>query len=112
MADIQSQQQMEKIIAQDAVAKRSLQEIQAEQEFQEWWDKESARIQGEEAAAARDAKPLGKSGGSRGGRRRGGGGAKKSSLDANKPPPTTDAGPSGSGGQSRVGGRGKEKTSS
>ncbi|KAK1020232.1 hypothetical protein LTR33_019123, partial [Friedmanniomyces endolithicus] len=28
-----------------AVAKRDLSEIQAEQEFQEWWEKESARVQ-------------------------------------------------------------------
>ena len=108
MADIQSQQQMEKIIAQDAVAKRSLQEIQAEQEFQEWWDKESARIQGEEAA--RDAKPQAKSGGSRGGRRRSGG-AKKSSAGPSTSP-STNAGPSGSGDQHRDRGRGKGKASS
>lgn len=45
MSDIVAQQQLEKQIIKDAVAKRDLQEIQAEQEFQEWWNKESARVQ-------------------------------------------------------------------
>jgi hypothetical protein len=42
MADILSQQQTEKDIIKEAVAKRSLQEIQEEQAFQEWWDQEEA----------------------------------------------------------------------
>ncbi|KAK0270469.1 hypothetical protein LTR35_004280 [Friedmanniomyces endolithicus] len=48
-----------------AVAKRDLSEIQAEQEFQEWWEKESARVQEAEMESAT-------TGGSGGG---GGGGA-------------------------------------
>ncbi|KAG8629407.1 hypothetical protein KVT40_003272 [Elsinoe batatas] len=47
MADILNQQQTEKdIIAKvkEDNAKRSLQDIQAEQEFQEWWDKEERRL--------------------------------------------------------------------
>ncbi|KAL8913049.1 MAG: hypothetical protein Q9172_007373, partial [Xanthocarpia lactea] len=40
MADILSQQQAEKDVFKEAVAKRSLQEIQEEQAFQEWWDQE------------------------------------------------------------------------
>ncbi|KAL8884510.1 MAG: hypothetical protein Q9215_007459, partial [Flavoplaca cf. flavocitrina] len=40
MADILSQQQTEKDVFKEAVAKRSLQEIQEEQAFQEWWDQE------------------------------------------------------------------------
>ena len=44
MTDILSQQQTEKQIIKDASAKRSLQEIQQEQAFQEWWDQESAKM--------------------------------------------------------------------
>ena len=55
MADILSQQQTEKDIIKEAVAKRSLQEIQDEQAFQEWWDQEEAatraRLLEEETAA-------------------------------------------------------------
>lgn len=41
------QQQTEKDeIREAATAKHNLQEIQQEQEFQEWWDKESKRVQG------------------------------------------------------------------
>ena len=49
MSDIVSQQQMEKNAIKEAVAKRNLQEIQEEQAFQEWWDEESRRVQGETA---------------------------------------------------------------
>lgn len=52
MADILAQQQFEKVSVRENLSKRSLQEIQQEQEFQEWWDKESQRVQEEEAAAA------------------------------------------------------------
>ncbi|GAP87053.1 putative BTB POZ domain-containing protein [Rosellinia necatrix] len=48
-ADIIGQQQREQQNHREAVAKRSLQEIQQEQEFQEWWDQESRRTQEEEA---------------------------------------------------------------
>ncbi|RMZ77228.1 hypothetical protein DV738_g4474, partial [Chaetothyriales sp. CBS 135597] len=51
MVEILSQQHLEKACLKEAAAKRSLQEIQQEQEFQEWWDKESARVQQEEAQA-------------------------------------------------------------
>jgi hypothetical protein len=50
MADIIGQQKLEQDIIKEAVAKRSLQEIQEEQAFQEWWDQESRRAQEEEAA--------------------------------------------------------------
>ncbi|KAL9069938.1 MAG: hypothetical protein Q9157_005993, partial [Trypethelium eluteriae] len=44
MAEIVLQQQAEKdTIREASTAKRSLQEIQQEQEFQEWWDKESRK---------------------------------------------------------------------
>lgn len=47
LAAILMQQQTEKDeIHEAATAKHNLQEIQAEQEFQEWWDKESRRVQG------------------------------------------------------------------
>nr|POE53515.1 btb/poz domain-containing protein 1 [Quercus suber] len=52
MSEIVAQQQLEKDIVRDAVAKRDLQEIQAEQEFQEWWEKESARVQEAEKSQA------------------------------------------------------------
>ncbi|KAH8816180.1 hypothetical protein F5884DRAFT_852632 [Xylogone sp. PMI_703] len=85
MADIMGQQRREQEIYKEAVAKKSLQEIQEEQAFQEWWDQESKRTQEEEAARARTAASAGArsgkgSGGGRGrgdrgsaGRRRGGG---------------------------------------
>ncbi|EFX04249.1 btb/poz-like protein [Grosmannia clavigera kw1407] len=47
MADIIVQQQLEQESMREAVAKRSLQEIQQEQAFQEWWDQESRRAQEE-----------------------------------------------------------------
>ncbi|KAE8354689.1 hypothetical protein BDV28DRAFT_74539 [Aspergillus coremiiformis] len=47
LATILMQQQTEKdILREAATAKHNLQDIQQEQEFQEWWDKESRRIQG------------------------------------------------------------------
>ena len=49
MSDIVSQQQLEKNAIKEAAAKRNLQEIQEEQAFQEWWDEESRRVQGETA---------------------------------------------------------------
>lgn len=48
MTDILSQQQAEKAFQQGGGEKRSLADIQAEQAFQEWWEKESARVQNEE----------------------------------------------------------------
>jgi hypothetical protein len=53
LASILLQQQTEKDeIREAASAKHKLQDIQAEQEFQEWWDKESKRVMEAEAAAA------------------------------------------------------------
>lgn len=48
LADIIGQQQREQESVKEAVAKRSLQEIQQEQAFQDWWDQESRRVQEEE----------------------------------------------------------------
>lgn len=50
MSDILEQQQTEKDIFREAVAKRNLQEIQEEQAFQEWWDAESRKVRSEEAS--------------------------------------------------------------
>ncbi|OHW96023.1 BTB/POZ domain-containing protein [Colletotrichum incanum] len=49
LQDIIGQQKREQEIVKEAVAKRSMQEIQQEQEFQEWWDQETRRVQEEEA---------------------------------------------------------------
>lgn len=78
MQEILDQQQREKDIIREArEAKRNLQDIQAEQEFQEWWDREAARMKEDEEFARlvgegkepKEAKG-GKSGG-RGGKRSG-----------------------------------------
>jgi hypothetical protein len=69
MADIIGQQRREQEVIKEAVAKKSLQEIQEEQAFQEWWDQESKRAQEEEAAKAKG--PA--SGSGRGGKSGGGG---------------------------------------
>jgi len=82
LADILTQQQLEKDVIKEAVAKRSLQEIQEEQAFQEWWDQEEAatkaRLQREEVAAKGNHTPgkSGKSGRGGVGRGRGRGGGR------------------------------------
>ncbi|KAK8146643.1 hypothetical protein G3M48_002780 [Beauveria asiatica] len=76
LADIIGQQKREQELVKEAVAKRSLQEIQQEQAFQEWWDQESRRAQQEEAQrSVRLAKERGDGGNKRGRRSRGGGSA-------------------------------------
>ena len=70
MTDILSQQQTEKQLIRDIMEgrnKRSLEEIQTEQAFQEWWDKERRKVQEEEEEAAAG---KGKGKGKRGGRAR------------------------------------------
>ena len=52
ISDILTQQQAEKEMIRDATAKRSLQEIQTEQEFQEWWDQESKKMMEQQDAMA------------------------------------------------------------
>ncbi|MCJ1392894.1 hypothetical protein MMC18_005766 [Xylographa bjoerkii] len=79
MADILSQQQTEKDVIKEAAAKRSLQEIQEEQAFQEWWNQEEAATRArliEEEAAVKTASGNNSRGGKsgRGGRGRGRGG--------------------------------------
>jgi hypothetical protein len=69
MSDIIGQQRREQEVIREAVAKRSLQEIQEEQAFQEWWDQESRRAQKEEAARTRNVVSGSGSGGKNGGGR-------------------------------------------
>lgn len=72
MSEIVAHQMAEKDLIKEAAAKRDLQEIQAEQEFQMWWEAESARVQeAEQRAAAGPTKGTKKSR-PRGGRGRGG----------------------------------------
>ncbi|GAB1203102.1 hypothetical protein APSETT445_001728 [Aspergillus pseudonomiae] len=99
LATILMQQQTEKDeIREAATAKHNLQDIQAEQEFQEWWDKESRRIQGlppvDHKENERDG-PSGRSGRGKGGhgqgqqrKRRGGGGGGKGSGNTSTPAPS------------------------
>ncbi|OQO13277.1 hypothetical protein B0A48_01505 [Cryoendolithus antarcticus] len=82
MQDILDQQQLEKDAIKEAAAKRDLQEIQAEQEFQEWWDKESRRIQEAEAGPSAPAKNArGKGGRGRGGAAMGARGSSRGERD-------------------------------
>ena len=117
MADILSQQQAEKTAIREAtISKRSLQEIQQEQEFQEWWDMESRKVMEEErkkdVQARRDQR------GARGGRGKGkkgrGGGNNTSSSapgeekDRNSGSGSTERGAHrGEKGPSRSRGKGK-----
>lgn len=90
MVDILAQQEGEKTAIKEAVAKKSLQEIQQEQEFQEWWDNEAKRVQEEEEQASVAAVVTGNKGargrgGSRRGSGRGGGVGGRSANDTNTP---------------------------
>lgn len=68
MADIIGEQRREQEVIKEAVAKKSLQEIQEEQAFQEWWDQESKRAQ-EEAVKAKAPASVSSRGGKPGGGR-------------------------------------------
>ena len=68
MSEIVAQQQFEKDVVKEAVAPRDLQDIQAEQEFEEWWNRESARVQEAEQKGAATASKNPKKHRSRGGR--------------------------------------------
>ena len=81
MADIIGQQRREQEVIKEAVAKRSLQEIQEEQAFQEWWDQESRRTQEEEASKAKGSSSSGATRGGRIGSGRGRGGARGGRRD-------------------------------
>ena len=86
MADILSQQQTEKDVIKEAVAKRSLQEIQEEQAFQEWWDEESRKVREEEQEASKATTARNTGRGKRGGSRvRGRGNARAKGRRAAEP---------------------------
>jgi alpha-tubulin suppressor-like RCC1 family protein len=82
MAEIIGQQKREQELVKEAVAKRSLEEIQQEQAFQEWWDQESRRAQEEEARRQTRGKDKEDRGGRRG-RKGGGGGNSKAKNNSN-----------------------------
>ncbi|KAM7215080.1 hypothetical protein V8F06_009534 [Rhypophila decipiens] len=92
MADIIAQERREQeMIREAARAKRSLQDIQEEQAFQEWWDAESKRTQAEEEEKERRKTALAtggdRSGGGRGGKGQGsrrGGSNNRNKADAPK----------------------------
>lgn len=114
MADILAQQEGEKTAIKEAIAKKSLQEIQQEQEFQEWWDNEAKRVQEEEqasvAAVVTGSKGARGRGGSRRGSGRGGGGGL--AKDANTPRASAEVsarGDDGSRGRSQRRARGRAR---
>ncbi|KAF2733420.1 hypothetical protein EJ04DRAFT_565089 [Polyplosphaeria fusca] len=81
MTEILSLQQAEKDYVKDAASKRSLQEIQQEQQFQQWWDAESKRVMEEEEQRKRNDERASKAsrgrGKTRGGKTKGKGKDKK-----------------------------------
>ncbi|KAK8097884.1 myosin [Apiospora kogelbergensis] len=84
LADIIDHERRAQESVKEAMAKRSLQEIQQEQAFQEWWDQESRRTQEEEARRVAREKDRGekKAGGGGNNRRKGGRGGGKSKETA------------------------------
>ncbi|PVI05046.1 hypothetical protein DM02DRAFT_517328 [Periconia macrospinosa] len=92
MEEILSLQQAEKVSIQDAAAKRSLQEIQQEQEFQEWWDQESKRVMQEEEQRKRADERAAKASRSRG-KGRGGRGKSKNKDKKEGEDDTSQEGP-------------------
>ena len=81
MMEILSLQEAEKTSIRDAAAKRSLQEIQREQEFQQWWDQESRRVIEEEEQTKKLVDKLSKGAGRGRGKGRGGRGGKAKAQD-------------------------------
>lgn len=81
MMEILSLQEAEKTSIRDAAAKRSLQEIQQEQEFQQWWEQESRRVIEEEEQTKRLVDKLSKPAGRGRGKGRGGRGNKAKGQD-------------------------------
>lgn len=88
MSEIVAHEQAVKDDIKAAVAKRDLQDIQAEQEFQEWWDKEAARMQeAEQRSTAAAVKASKKRHGRGGGRAAGRGGRGKGGEQGSAPKP-------------------------
>jgi len=76
LQDIIDQEEAQKVLLKEYQMKRSLQEIQEEQEFLQWWEAESRRVREEEARRReRERKSPGGRRGGRGGRGGGGGGS-------------------------------------
>ena len=98
MADIIGQQAREQQLAREAVAKRSLQEIQQEQEFQQWWDQESRRAQVEEEARKQTKNKRQDGGGAQRGRRGRGTNKPRAAETANKAPAQGESNTAGKGG--------------
>jgi len=94
LKDIVDQEQASKDKLREAVAPRPLQEIQQEQEFQEWWDKESRKAMAEEREKMRAEK---RGRGARRGRprirARGGRGGEGAPADAAREPADVPAAP-------------------
>ena len=90
MSEILAAQQLEKDVVREAATKRDLQDIQAEQEFEEWWQRESAKVQEAEQrhVAASSSATAGKSGK----RHRSGGRRGKGIRAKGEQPTTSDAG--------------------
>lgn len=104
MADIIGQQRRERELVKEAVAKRSLQEIQQEQEFQEWWDQESRRAQEEEAGrSAKNSSKKDDRGKQRGRRGRGGDGRASKGKEAGKADAPSTSGTQGAPAKSSSG---------
>ena len=79
MMEILSLQEAEKTSIRDAAAKRSLEEIQQEQEFQQWWEAESKRAIEEEEQAKRAAERVARTAAKGRGKGRAGGAANAAS---------------------------------
>ncbi|KAJ4371612.1 hypothetical protein N0V83_004832 [Neocucurbitaria cava] len=92
MMEILSLQEAEKTSIRDAAAKRSLQEIQQEQEFQQWWDQESRRVLEEEEQQKRAAERAARNAARGRGRGRGGRGGKAKTKDTKDDEPEGDRG--------------------
>ncbi|CAM1502031.1 Fc.00g040150.m01.CDS01 [Cosmosporella sp. VM-42] len=103
MADIIGQQKREQELVKEAVAKRSLQEIQQEQAFQEWWDQESRRAQDEEARKKNRSKDKEDKGARRGRRGRGGKARNSEALDGGGAPSVNTGAKPGASASSRGG---------
>jgi len=102
LADIIEQQEAEQAFLKGKVEKRSLEDIQQEQEFMDWWEKECERVRAESEGVypSREAKGSGGSGAKREGK--GGKGVKGRGRKSGG-----SEGDEGNGGGRRCGGRGR-----
>lgn len=89
MMEILSLQEAEKTSIRDAAAKRSLEEIQQEQEFQQWWEAESKRAIEQEEQAKRAVERAAKAAGK--GRAKGRGGGASAGTNPGRASNTADS---------------------